>query len=120
MDEATIEDLAFPNLLGGESAPPSPFQRSLVFSRLAASPSRKLRSVLRPRGHIPLDPPNIVSAQRCCSLRESDVVGRRVCIEPVWKKGDSEGKSRILLLDRSCCASYAAADKNDEGMALKI
>ena len=95
MDEATIEDLAFPNLLGGESAPPSPFQRSLVFSRLAASPSRKLRSVLRPRGHIPLDPPNIVSAQRCCSLRESDVVGRRVCIEPVGKKGIAKEKAEF-------------------------
>jgi len=85
--EATIEDLALPILLGGESAPPSPFQRSLVFSRLAAFPSRTTLSVLQPRGHTPLDPPNIVSPKRCCSSRESETVGRRVCIEHDQKRG---------------------------------
>ena len=32
------------------------------------------------------------------SLRESDAVGRRVCIEPVWKKGNSEGKKQNYVI----------------------
>jgi hypothetical protein len=40
IDEATLEDLAFPSLFEGGTAPLSPFQRSLANSRLAASPSR--------------------------------------------------------------------------------
>ena len=41
--------------LGGGTAPLSPFQR--LPKRLAASPSRRLYSLLRPKGHIPLEPP---------------------------------------------------------------
>jgi len=39
------------------------------------------------RGHTPLDPPNIVSPQQCCPLRESDEVRRRVCIEKAQASG---------------------------------
>jgi hypothetical protein len=81
MEEATFSGLALLSLLGGGTAPLSPFQRS-------PSPSHgSLPPLIGPQkescdqgGHTPLDPPNIVSLQRCCSSRESDGVGHRVCL----------------------------------------
>ena len=70
MVEATIEDLALPNLLGGGTAPLSPFQRS-------PSPSHgSLPPLLGPHkascdqgGHTPLEPPT--------SFLRNDAVLRR-------------------------------------------
>jgi hypothetical protein len=77
MVAATISGLALPSLLGGGTAPLSPFQRS-------PSPSHgSLPPLLGPHkascdqgGHTPLDPPNIVSPQRCWSSKEPDGVKR--------------------------------------------
>jgi len=66
---------------------------------LPASPSRRLWSLLRPRGHTPLDSPNSVFLERCCSSKESGKAGHRGCLS---------------------AASYAGAEKSGEGMAWKI
>ncbi|NIM90331.1 MAG: hypothetical protein GTO17_05205 [Candidatus Aminicenantes bacterium] len=83
MDEATFSGLALPSPLGGGTAPLPPFQRS-------PSPSHgSLPPLLGPckascdqGGHTPLDPPSVVSTQRCCTSREPDIVGHRVCLSP--------------------------------------
>ena len=70
MVEATIEDLALPNLLGGGTAPLSPFQRSPSPSHGSLPPLLgRHKASCDQGGHTPLDPPNIVSSQRCCSSK---------------------------------------------------
>jgi hypothetical protein len=68
-----LEDLAFLKLLGGGTAPLSPFQRSS--SHRADSLPPLLGQAKKPRpatkGTYPLGSPNSVPSQRCCPSREA-------------------------------------------------
>ncbi len=97
MAAATIEGLAFPHL-GGGTAPHSPFQRSLRNFVAPCLPFSDASKRPATKGTYPLGFPNDVASQRRRSSRVPDCVGRRVCLSG---------------------ASYAAAEKSDEGTALK-
>jgi len=87
MDEATFSGLALPSLLGGGTAPLSPFQRSPSPSHGSLPPLLgRNEASCDQGGDTPLDPPNIVSPQRCCSSKEHDEVRRRGCIEYAFGK----------------------------------
>jgi hypothetical protein len=70
-----------------------------------------------------LEPPTALY-QRCFSSRESDKVGRRVCIEygctKGWKIRIIRGTGTSVVEIGINMRSYAAAEKDDQGMALKI
>ncbi len=97
MAEATIEDLALQILLGGGTAPLSPFQRSPSASHGVLPPLLGRHKASCDQGwHTPLEPLKHRFSARCWSSREVDL---RVCLS---------------------AASYAAADKTERRMALKI
>jgi len=123
MVEATIEDSAFPHLLGGGTASLSPFQRSPSPSHGSLPPLLGLyKASCDQGGHTPLDPPNIVSPQRCCSSKEPDEVRRRGCIEHTFGKevGPSLNRGHPSSAPRANARSSAATEKGSEEMALRI
>jgi hypothetical protein len=66
MAEVTISGLALPSLLGGGTASLSPFQRSPSPFHGSLPPLLgRHKASCDQGGHTPLDPPNIVSPQRC-------------------------------------------------------
>jgi hypothetical protein len=60
--------------------PPSNVRLASLTAPCLPFSGRALTPALRPRGHIPLDPPNIVSPQRCFPSREPDGVGPEDCL----------------------------------------
>ncbi len=97
MAEATIEGLALPSHLGG-GMQHSPFQRSLRFLVAPCLPFSDASKRPATKGACPLGFPNDAASQRRCPSREPGFAGRRGCLSE---------------------ASSAAAEKGDEGTALK-
>ena len=72
-------------------------------------------------GAYPLGSPNSVSPERCCPSREADGIGRRVCLSTVGAIGwDDLGHGHLGWSEKAVVRSYAGAEMDDEGMALKI
>jgi hypothetical protein len=120
MDEATSEDLAFPSLFGGRTAPLSPFQRSprSAYGSLPPLLGQGLNSCPAAKGAYPLGTP-----QHRFSATMFSFEGTRRSRARGLCEHDRVHQAALSMVERYLCvrddkhAEFRRAEKVDEGMA---